>query len=117
MRISDWSSDVCSSDLPVEIRPVEEQVQDLIQECRKTAERGYRTLVTTLTKRMAEDLTEYMHEAGLKVCYMHSDTETLARIELISDLRLGVYDVLVGINLLREGLDIPESGRVAILEA
>jgi excinuclease ABC subunit B len=104
-------------DPPVEIRPVEEQVQDLIQECRKTAEQGYRTLVTTLTKRMAEDLTEYMHEAGLKVRYMHSDTETLERIELIRDLRMGVYDVLVGINLLREGLDIPECGLVAILDA
>ncbi len=104
-------------DPPVEIRPVEEQVQDLIQECRKTAEAGYRTLVTTLTKRMAEDLTEYMHEAGIKVRYMHSDVETLERIELIRDLRLGVYDVLVGINLLREGLDIPECGLVAILDA
>jgi excinuclease ABC subunit B len=104
-------------DPPVEIRPVEEQVQDLIQECRKVAAAGYRTLVTTLTKRMAEDLTEYMHEAGLKVRYMHSDTETLERIELIRDLRLGVYDVLVGINLLREGLDIPECGLVAILDA
>ncbi|HWK35283.1 excinuclease ABC subunit UvrB [Sphingomonas sp.] len=104
-------------DPPVEIRPVEEQVQDLIQECRKVAEGGYRTLVTTLTKRMAEDLTEYMHEAGLKVRYMHSDTETLERIELIRDLRMGVYDVLVGINLLREGLDIPECGLVAILDA
>ncbi|URW74893.1 excinuclease ABC subunit UvrB [Sphingomonas donggukensis] len=104
-------------DPPVEIRPVEEQVQDLIQECKKTTEMGYRTLVTTLTKRMAEDLTEYMHEAGLKVRYMHSDVETLERIELIRDLRLGVYDVLIGINLLREGLDIPECGLVAILDA
>ena len=104
-------------DPPVEIRPVEEQVQDLIQECRATAEKGYRTLVTTLTKRMAEDLTEYMHEAGLRVRYMHSDVETLERIELIRDLRLGVYDVLIGINLLREGLDIPECGLVAILDA
>jgi len=104
-------------DPPVEIRPVEEQVQDLIQECKKTTELGYRTLVTTLTKRMAEDLTEYMHEAGLKVRYMHSDVETLERIELIRDLRLGVYDVLIGINLLREGLDIPECGLVAILDA
>src|SRR6478609_6124109 len=104
-------------DPPVEIKPVEEQVQDLIVECKKTAELGYRTLVTTLTKRMAEDLTEYMHEAGVKVRYMHSDTETLERIELIRDLRLGVYDVLVGINLLREGLDIPECGLVAILDA
>jgi len=104
-------------DPPVEIRPVEEQVQDLIQECKATADKGYRTLVTTLTKRMAEDLTEYMHEAGIKVRYMHSDVETLERIELIRDLRLGVYDVLIGINLLREGLDIPECGLVAILDA
>ncbi|MFS2111167.1 excinuclease ABC subunit UvrB [Sphingomonas sp. Sphisp140] len=104
-------------DPPVEIRPVEEQVQDLIQECKATTAKGYRTLVTTLTKRMAEDLTEYMHEAGVKVRYMHSDTETLERIELIRDLRMGVYDVLVGINLLREGLDIPECGLVAILDA
>ncbi len=104
-------------DPPVEIKPVEEQVQDLIQECKATAEKGYRTLVTTLTKRMAEDLTEYMHEAGIKVRYMHSDVETLERIELIRDLRMGVYDVLIGINLLREGLDIPECGLVAILDA
>jgi excinuclease ABC subunit B len=104
-------------DPPVEIKPVEEQVQDLIQEAKKTAANGYRTLVTTLTKRMAEDLTEYLHEAGLRVRYMHSDVETLERIELIRDLRLGVYDVLVGINLLREGLDIPECGLVAILDA
>ena len=104
-------------DPPVEIRPVEDQVQDCINECRQTAARGYRTLVTTLTKRMAEDLTEFMHEAGLRVRYMHSDVETLERIELIRDLRLGVYDVLVGINLLREGLDIPECGLVCILDA
>jgi excinuclease ABC subunit B len=104
-------------DPPVEIRPVEDQVQDCIEECRKTAQKGYRTLVTTLTKRMAEDLTEFMHEAGLRVRYMHSDVETLERIELIRDLRLGVYDVLVGINLLREGLDIPECGLVCILDA
>ncbi|MGZ5792017.1 MAG: excinuclease ABC subunit UvrB [Croceibacterium sp.] len=104
-------------DPPVEITPVEDQVQDCINECRKTAQLGYRTLVTTLTKRMAEDLTEFMHEAGLRVRYMHSDVETLERIELIRDLRLGVYDVLVGINLLREGLDIPECGLVAILDA
>jgi excinuclease ABC subunit B len=104
-------------DPPIEIKPVEEQVDDLIHEAKKTAEAGYRTLVTTLTKRMAEDLTEFMHEAGLKVRYMHSDVETLERIELIRDLRLGVYDVLVGINLLREGLDIPECGLVAILDA
>ena len=104
-------------DPPVDIRPTEDQVQDCINECRKTAEAGYRTLVTTLTKRMAEDLTEFMHEAGLKVRYMHSDVETLERIELIRDLRLGAYDVLVGINLLREGLDIPECGLVCILDA
>lgn len=104
-------------DPPVEIKPVEDQVDDLIYECKKVAEQGYRTLVTTLTKRMAEDLTEFMHEAGIKVRYMHSDVETLERIELIRDLRLGVYDVLVGINLLREGLDIPECGLVAILDA
>ncbi|MFM5923890.1 MAG: excinuclease ABC subunit UvrB [Novosphingobium sp.] len=104
-------------DPPVTIRPVEDQVQDCIEECRKTAAAGYRTLVTTLTKRMAEDLTEFMHEAGLRVRYMHSDVETLERIELIRDLRLGVYDVLVGINLLREGLDIPECGLVCILDA
>jgi excinuclease ABC subunit B len=104
-------------DPPVDIRPVEDQVDDLIHEARETARKGYRTLVTTLTKRMAEDLTEFLHEAGLRVRYMHSDVETLERIELIRDLRLGVYDVLVGINLLREGLDIPECGLVAILDA
>ncbi|WP_027443602.1 excinuclease ABC subunit UvrB [Erythrobacter cryptus] len=104
-------------DPPVTIRPVEDQVQDCIAECKATAAKGYRTLVTTLTKRMAEDLTEFMHEAGVKVRYMHSDVETLERIELIRDLRLGVYDVLVGINLLREGLDIPECGLVCILDA
>ncbi len=104
-------------DPPVEIRPVEDQVQDCIVECKATAANGYRTLVTTLTKRMAEDLTEFMHEAGVRVRYMHSDVETLERIELIRDLRLGVYDVLIGINLLREGLDIPECGLVAILDA
>jgi excinuclease ABC subunit B len=104
-------------DPPVEIRPVEDQVQDCINECKATAAKGYRTLVTTLTKRMAEDLTEFMHEAGVRVRYMHSDVETLERIELIRDLRLGVYDVLVGINLLREGLDIPECGLVCILDA
>ncbi len=104
-------------DPPVFIRPVEDQVQDCINECKETAKLGYRTLVTTLTKRMAEDLTEFMHEAGLRVRYMHSDVETLERIELIRDLRLGVYDVLVGINLLREGLDIPECGLVCILDA
>src|ERR1700709_361777 len=104
-------------DPPVEIRPVETQVDDLIDECRKVAARGFRTLVTTLTKKMAEDLTEYMHEQGIRVRYMHSDVETLERIEIIRDLRLGVFDVLVGINLLREGLDIPECALVAILDA
>ncbi|QIL01822.1 excinuclease ABC subunit UvrB [Sphingomonas sinipercae] len=104
-------------DPPVEIKPVEDQVDDLIHEAKLTAQKGYRTLVTTLTKRMAEDLTEFLHEAGLRVRYMHSDVETLERIELIRELRLGVYDVLVGINLLREGLDIPECGLVAILDA
>jgi len=104
-------------DPPVEIRPTEDQVQDCIAECKKVAAAGYRTLVTTLTKRMAEDLTEFMHEQGVRVRYMHSDVETLERIELIRDLRMGVYDVLIGINLLREGLDIPECGLVAILDA
>ncbi len=104
-------------DPPVEIRPVESQVDDLIAECRLIAKRGYRALVTTLTKKMAEDLTEYMHEQGIRVRYMHSDVETLERIEIIRDLRLGAFDVLIGINLLREGLDIPECALVAILDA
>jgi excinuclease ABC subunit B len=104
-------------DPPVEVRPVESQVDDLIAECREVARRGYRILVTTLTKKMAEDLTEYMHEQGIRVRYMHSDVETLERIEIIRDLRLGAFDVLVGINLLREGLDIPECALVAILDA
>tara|TARA_A100001391_G_scaffold205109_1_gene203550 strand:+ start:28594 stop:30783 length:2190 start_codon:yes stop_codon:yes gene_type:complete len=104
-------------DPPVEIRPTEDQVQDCIAEAKDAAARGYRTLVTTLTKRMAEDLTEFMHEQGVRVRYMHSDVETLERIELIRDLRMGVYDVLIGINLLREGLDIPECGLVCILDA
>src|SRR5580658_3323311 len=104
-------------DPPVEIRPVEHQVDDLIAECREIAKRGYRALVTTLTKKMAEDLTEYMHEQGIRVRYMHSDVETLERIEIIRDLRLGAVDVLLGINLLREGLDIPECALVAILDA
>ncbi len=99
------------------IRPTETQVDDLIAECKATADGGYRVLVTTLTKRMAEDLSEYLHEAGLKVRYIHSDIDTLERIEIIRDLRLGVFDVLVGINLLREGLDIPECALVAILDA
>ena len=104
-------------DPPVEIRPVKTQVDDLVDECRKVALAGYRTLVTTLTKRMAEDLTEYMHEQGIRVRYMHSDIDTLERIEIIRDLRLGAFDVLIGINLLREGLDIPECALVAILDA
>ncbi|MBP6951387.1 MAG: excinuclease ABC subunit UvrB [Alphaproteobacteria bacterium] len=99
------------------IRPVENQVDDLIHECQETAKKGYRVLVTTLTKRMAEALTEYLSETGLKVQYVHSDVDTLERIEIIRNLRLGVFDVLIGINLLREGLDIPECGLVAILDA
>lgn len=101
----------------VEIRPVEMQVDDLLDEVRKVADKGLRTLVTTLTKRMAEDLTEYMHEQGIRVRYMHSDIDTIERIEILRDLRLGAFDVLIGINLLREGLDIPECGLVAILDA
>jgi len=100
-----------------EVRPVERQVDDLLAEVRATAARGARTLVTTLTKRMAEDLTEYLTEQGVKVRYLHSDVDTLERIDIIRDLRLGVFDVLVGINLLREGLDIPECALVAILDA
>ncbi len=99
------------------IRPVENQIDDLMEECRKVAQRGERALVTTLTKKMAEDLTEYLNENGVKVRYLHSDIDTLERIEIIRDLRLGVFDVLVGINLLREGLDIPECSLVAILDA
>ncbi len=104
-------------DPPVEIRPVESQVDDLLHEVRGVIDNGHRVLVTTLTKRMAEDLSEYMHDSGLKVRYMHSDIDTLERIEIIRDLRLGVFDILIGINLLREGLDIPETGLVAILDA
>jgi len=104
-------------DPEVEIRPAATQVDDLLDEVRKAAAAGHRTLVTTLTKRMAEDLTEYLHEQGIRVRYMHSDIDTLERIEILRDLRLGAFDVLVGINLLREGLDIPECGLVAILDA
>ena len=104
-------------DPPVEVRPAKSQVDDVLGEIRETAAAGYRTLVTVLTKRMAEDLTEYLHEQGVRVRYMHSDIDTLERIEIIRDLRLGAFDVLVGINLLREGLDIPECGFVAILDA
>ncbi len=104
-------------DPEIEIRPVDMQVDDLLDEVRKVTANGYRTLCTTLTKRMAEDLTEYMHEQGIKVRYMHSDIDTIERIEILRDLRLGAFDVLIGINLLREGLDIPECGLVAILDA
>ncbi len=104
-------------DPPVEIRPAKTQVDDVVDEIKQVAAAGHRTLVTVLTKRMAEDLTEYMHEQGIRVRYMHSDIDTLERIEIIRDLRLGAFDVLVGINLLREGLDIPECGLVAILDA
>lgn len=99
------------------IRPVEHQVDDLLAECRTTIGKGGRVLVTTLTKRMAEDLTDYMNEAGIRVRYLHSDVDTLERIEIIRDLRMGAFDVLIGINLLREGLDIPECSLVAILDA
>jgi len=104
-------------DPPVIIRPVEHQVDDLVAECREVAAKGYRVLVTVLTKKMAEDLTEYLHDQKIRVRYMHSDIDTLERIEIIRDLRLGAFDVLVGINLLREGLDIPECALVAILDA
>jgi excinuclease ABC subunit B len=104
-------------DPQVEIRPVDMQVDDLLDEIRKVAARGLRTLATVLTKRMAEDLTDYLHEQGIRVRYMHSDIDTIERIEILRDLRLGAFDVLVGINLLREGLDIPECGLVAILDA
>jgi excinuclease ABC subunit B len=104
-------------DPPVEVRPARTQVDDLVGEVRATALQGYRSLVTVLTKRMAEDLTEYLHEQGIRVRYMHSDIDTIERIEIIRDLRLGAFDALVGINLLREGLDIPECALVAILDA
>ena len=104
-------------DPPVEIRSARTQVDDLVGEVRQVALAGYRSLVTVLTKRMAEDLTEYMHEQGIRVRYMHSDIDTLERIEIIRDLRLGAFDALIGINLLREGLDIPECALVAILDA
>ncbi len=104
-------------DPPVEIRPVDSQVDDLFHEAGKVIKAGHRVLVTTLTKRMAEDLSEYLHDNGLKVRYLHSDIDTLERIEIIRDLRMGVFDILIGINLLREGLDIPECALVAILDA
>jgi excinuclease ABC subunit B len=104
-------------DREVEVRPARTQVDDLVGEVRAVALKGFRALVTVLTKRMAEDLTEYLHEQGIRVRYMHSDIDTIERIEIIRDLRLGAFDVLVGINLLREGLDIPECALVAILDA
>ena len=104
-------------DPPVEVRPAKNQVDDLMHECKKVVEKNHRVLVTTLTKKMAEDLTEYLHENGVKVRYLHSDIDTLERIEIMRDLRMGVFDVLVGINLLREGLDIPECALVGILDA
>ena len=104
-------------DPKVDIHPINGQIDDLIGEIRKVCERGQKTLVTTLTKRMAEDLTDYLKEAGIKVNYLHSDIDTLQRLEIVRDLRTGVYDVLVGINLLREGLDIPEVSLIAILDA
>jgi excinuclease ABC subunit B len=104
-------------DPPVDVRPARTQVDDLVGEVRQVAQKGYRALVTVLTKRMAEDLTEYLHEQGIRVRYMHSDIDTIERIEIIRDLRLGAFDALVGINLLREGLDIPECALVAILDA
>lgn len=104
-------------DPPIEVRPVDGQVDDLIGEIRATVAKQQRVLVTTLTKRMSEDLTDYLHELGIKVAYLHSDVDTLDRTDILRDLRLGVYDVLVGINLLREGLDLPEVSLVAILDA
>jgi excinuclease ABC subunit B len=104
-------------DPPIEVRPVEGQVDDLIAEIRQRVNANQRVLVTTLTKRMSEDLTEYLQELGMKVAYLHSDVDTMERSDILRDLRLGVYDVLVGINLLREGLDLPEVSLVAILDA
>lgn len=104
-------------DPPIEIRPIEGQIDDLLGQIRSTTERGFRTLVTTLTKRMAENLTEYLENMGIRVRYMHSDIVTIERMEIVRDLRLGEFDVLVGINLLREGLDLPEVALVAILDA
>src|SRR6059036_1859517 len=104
-------------DPPIEVRPVKGQVDDLLAEIRDRVSRGERVLVTTLTKRMAEDLTQYYQELGVKVRYLHSDIDTLERMDILRDLRRGVFDVLVGINLLREGLDLPEVSLVAILDA
>ena len=99
------------------VRPTVNQVDDIIAECRDVVAKGHRALITTLTKKMAEALSEYMYESGLRVRYLHSDIDTLERIEIMRDLRLGVFDVLIGINLLREGLDIPECSLVGILDA
>jgi excinuclease ABC subunit B len=104
-------------DPPIEVRPIEGQIDDLISEIKDTVDKHQRVLVTTLTKRMSEDLTEYLQELNIKVAYLHSDVDTLDRTDILRDLRLGVYDVLVGINLLREGLDLPEVSLVAILDA
>src|SRR5690606_14732011 len=104
-------------DPPIEVRPVKGQVDDLLAEIRTRAAQGERVLVTTLTKRMAEDLTSYYQELGVRVRYLHSDIETLERVEILRDLRRGVFDVLVGINLLREGLDLPEVQVVAVMDA
>lgn len=104
-------------DPPIEVRPIEGQIDDLIGEIRDTIAKHQRVLVTTLTKRMSEDLTEYLQELGIKVAYLHSDVDTLDRTDILRNLRMGVYDVLVGINLLREGLDLPEVSLVAILDA
>ena len=104
-------------DPEVEMKPAKYQVEDVVEEANETTKKGFRTLITTLTKKMAEDLTEFMHEKGLKVRYMHSDIDSVERVEILRDLRLGVFDILVGINLLREGLDLPEVGLVAILDA
>src|SRR5690606_8487218 len=104
-------------DPPIEVRPIEGQIDDLISEIRATIDKRQRVLVTTLTKRMAEDLTEYLQDIKIKVTYLHSDIDTLERTDILRDLRLGTYDVVVGINLLREGLDLPEVSLVAILDA
>lgn len=106
-----------TSDPKVEVRPIEGQIDDLIGEVNKEVSKKHKILITTLTKRMAEDLTEYMKEVGIRVRYLHSDIDTLERARIIRDMRLDVFDVLVGINLLREGLDIPEITLVAILDA
>ena len=104
-------------DPEVEIRSAQHQVEDILEEVQKTSNKGFRSLITTLTKKMAEDLTDYMHDKGIKVRYMHSDIDSVERVEILRDLRLGAFDVLIGINLLREGLDLPEVGFVGVLDA